>query len=83
VAVGQLVLEALSFDGGTHPATACDFVAQAVFRGDVPPERRRHHRRAVLMLLDGLTLESEAGDYRSALEPQGLELLVLNMVVRR
>lgn len=29
--VGQLVLEAFTFDEGTYPATACDFVAKTVF----------------------------------------------------
>lgn len=81
-ATGQLVLEAFTYDEGTYPATACDFVARTVFAAPVPPERRLLHRRSVLMLLDGMTLEADAQDYRSALRGQGIDLLVLNIKVR-
>lgn len=40
------------------------------------------HHKAVLMVVDGLTHEREAEDYRSALEPKGIQLMVLNIEVR-
>jgi hypothetical protein len=81
--VGQLVLESFTYDEGTYPATACDFVARTVFSEAVPTERRALHRRSVLMILDGMTLEQEPEDYRSALQPAGIDLLVLNIKVGR
>ena len=57
-------------------------MADKVFGQTVPPEQRVWHRRIVFMILDGMTTEQDADQYLSALEPNGLELVVLNIKVR-
>lgn len=51
-------------------------------RERMPEAARPTTHRAVLMLVDGLTQEMAAEDYRTALEPRDVQLLVLNIKVR-
>ena len=44
--IGQLVLEAFTFDEGTYPATACDFVAKTVFPEQVCQPTAFQHIKA-------------------------------------
>jgi hypothetical protein len=65
----QLALESLTFDEGTYPATACDFVVREVFKkgthgssssnssGEEGSAPRVQRHQLILALVDGLTQE--------------------------
>ncbi|CAF1183152.1 unnamed protein product, partial [Rotaria sordida] len=75
---GQYVLEALTFDEGTYPATGLARVADLVF----PRDKLRSSsdiivHQCVVMITDGLTQEREDTTYTGTTDKYGLDLGIL------
>ncbi|CAF2481316.1 unnamed protein product [Rotaria sp. Silwood2] len=75
---GQYILEALTFDEGTYPATGLARVADRVF-----PERKIksptniHIHQVVIMITDGLTNEREDTTYSGTMVKYNIDLGIL------
>ncbi|CAF4645213.1 unnamed protein product, partial [Rotaria sp. Silwood2] len=73
---GQYVLEALTFDEGTYPATGLARVADQVFpkgKDSITSSNTIVHR-LVLMITDGLTEERDGGSYSRTITKNDIKL---------
>ncbi|CAF0973759.1 unnamed protein product [Adineta steineri] len=75
---GQFVLEALTFDEGTYPATGLARVADFVFpEGKTKSSSGARVHQFVVMLTDGLTQEREDATYAGTTSKHDIELGIL------
>ncbi|CAF4918941.1 unnamed protein product [Rotaria sp. Silwood1] len=75
---GQYVLEALTFDEGTYPATGLDNISKRVF--GLPNENTPSNpfvHRLVLMITDGLTHDNDDTTYSETIKKYDINLGVL------
>ncbi|CAF4364696.1 unnamed protein product, partial [Rotaria sp. Silwood2] len=75
---GQFVLEALTFDEGTYPATGLDNISNRVFgvADENKPSNPLFHR-LVLMITDGLTHDNDDKTYTETIKKYDINLGVL------
>jgi hypothetical protein len=70
---GQYVLEALTFDEGTYPATGLARVADQVFPVGADSNNKNIHQ-LVLMITDGLTEERDDASYSRTIKKNNINL---------
>ncbi|CAF3438283.1 unnamed protein product, partial [Rotaria sp. Silwood2] len=71
---GQFILEAITFDEGTYPATGLKRIVNKVFSSS-KSESVAH--RVVLMITDGLTDERDTSNFSSTITPYDIKLGIM------
>jgi len=77
-ALGQQILESLTFDEGTYPATGLRALANKVWPRIEAKEGYTDHRVAI-MITDGLTQETRIQDYKQVTTGKGVRLHIIQL----